>query len=113
MSAGILKRSQTAIEHEINDYEVIERHGASIGCPSLRLVEADPTWAELGCFVVHKSYRKLGKGDAMCEICSFSRRRVGTSSCRKHSKRLSTMCCYDSLWNNQQTPFFLPEHVMW
>ncbi len=66
MSAGILKRrSQTTIEQEINDYTVIERDGAIIGCLSLRFVDGDPTWAELGCFVVHKSYRKLGKGDAM------------------------------------------------
>lgn len=63
---GILKkRESVSIEAEISDYTVITRDGMIIACFSLRTMESDDKnirWAELGCFAVHRDYRKLGKG---------------------------------------------------
>jgi len=63
---GILKpRARTQLEGDIEEFIVIERDGMIIACVSLKIVEGDATWGELGCLAVHQDYRKLGKGDAM------------------------------------------------
>lgn len=78
MKRGILKaRDQSSIEHEIDNYVVIERDGMIIACLSLCVMREDPAWAELGCFAVHDQYRKLGKGDAMMSFVELMANKKG------------------------------------
>lgn len=90
MELGILKlRKRTAIEDNIASYTVIERDGMIIACLSLEIIpsiDGEDKWAELGCFVVHKDYRKLGKGDAILSFAEMYAASLGV----KHLIILST-----------------------
>ncbi|WP_457665555.1 amino-acid N-acetyltransferase [Thiolapillus sp.] len=63
--AGVLvRRSREYIETEINQFIVIERDGAIIGCAALYPFPEEKM-AELACLVIHPDYRKGGRGDQL------------------------------------------------
>ena len=63
--AGVLvRRSREYIEAEIEQFFVIERDHAIIGCAALYPFP-DDRMAELACLVIHADYRKGGRGDQL------------------------------------------------
>jgi len=62
--AGILvERSEAKLEHELRNFFVFTRDGATVACAYLkRFSECS---AELGCLAVHPKYRRGGRGEAM------------------------------------------------
>ncbi|WP_346795595.1 amino-acid N-acetyltransferase [Halomonas sp. Bachu 37] len=62
----LVARSRERLEHEIDDYVVIERDGMVIGCAALH-VFADSGIAELACVAVHQSYRGGERGERLLE----------------------------------------------
>jgi len=62
----LVARSRERLEHEIDDYLVIERDGMVIGCAALHVFpQADI--AELACVAVHTSYRGGERGERLVE----------------------------------------------
>ena len=60
----LVARSRERLEHEIDDYLVIERDGMVIGCAALHVFpQADI--AELACVAVHSSYRGGERGERL------------------------------------------------
>ena len=60
---GILvARSRERLEHEIDDYVVLERDGMVIGCAALHL-SLDAAMGELACVAVHDDYRRGQRGE--------------------------------------------------
>lgn len=65
---GILvPRSQERLESGINDYIVIERDGAIIGCAALHAFP-EASMGELACLVLHPDYRSEGRGERLLEL---------------------------------------------
>ncbi|MFC3285744.1 amino-acid N-acetyltransferase [Litchfieldella rifensis] len=60
----LVARSHERLEHEIDDYLVIERDGMIIGCAALH-VFADATLGELACVAVHDDYRGGARGELL------------------------------------------------
>lgn len=57
----LVARSRERLEHEIDDYLVIERDGMIIGCAALHAF-SDAAMAELACVAVHDDYRGGARG---------------------------------------------------
>lgn len=69
-------RSRERLESEIDNYVVVERDGAVIGCASLSpYPEAD--MAELACLAVDAGYRSAGRGDVLLEAVENEARSGG------------------------------------
>ncbi|BBI48731.1 hypothetical protein HORIV_11520 [Vreelandella olivaria] len=62
----LVARSRERLEHEIDDYMVIERDGMVIGCAALH-VFTDTSIAELACVAVHDNYRGGERGERLVE----------------------------------------------
>ncbi|MCA1773916.1 MAG: amino-acid N-acetyltransferase [Halomonas sp.] len=62
----LVARSRERLEHEIDDYMVIERDGMVIGCAALH-VFPDTGVAELACVAVHSNYRGGERGERLVE----------------------------------------------
>ncbi|MGY4877462.1 amino-acid N-acetyltransferase [Vreelandella aquamarina] len=72
----LVARSRERLEHEIDDYLVIERDGMVIGCAALHIFpQADI--AELACVAVHTSYRGGERGERLVEAIEQRAHRHG------------------------------------
>ncbi|MFG6667233.1 amino-acid N-acetyltransferase [Halomonas sp. HNIBRBA4712] len=60
----LVARSRERLEHEIDDYLVIERDGMVIGCAALHGF-ADSAIGELACVAVHENYRGGERGERL------------------------------------------------
>ncbi|MBN8411737.1 amino-acid N-acetyltransferase [Halomonas denitrificans] len=70
----LVPRSRERLEHEIDDYLVIERDGMVIGCAALHRF-TDASVAELACVAVHPDYRSGARGERLlAEIERLARR---------------------------------------
>ncbi|MCP1313426.1 amino-acid N-acetyltransferase [Halomonas sp. 707D7] len=74
----LVARSRERLEHEIDDYLVIERDGMVIGCAALH-VFADTTVGELACVAVHTSYQGGERGERLVEAIERRARQRGLS----------------------------------
>ncbi|QJQ95151.1 MULTISPECIES: amino-acid N-acetyltransferase [Halomonadaceae] len=71
----LVPRSRDRLEHEIDDYLVIERDGMIIGCAALH-VFSDAGMGELACVAVHDDYRRGARGELLlAEVERHARRR--------------------------------------
>ncbi len=71
----LVPRSRERLEHEIDDYLVIERDGMIIGCAALHGF-GDAQMGELACVAVHDDYRGGSRGELLlAEIERHARRR--------------------------------------
>ncbi|WP_447529616.1 amino-acid N-acetyltransferase [Vreelandella sp. TE19] len=70
----LVARSRERLEHEIDDYQVIERDGMVIGCAALH-VFADAAIGELACVAVHENYRGGERGERLVEAAEQRARR--------------------------------------
>lgn len=75
----LVARSRERLEHEIDDYLVIERDGMVIGCAALHIF-ADARMAELACVAVHSSYRGGERGERLVEAMERRARQQGMQS---------------------------------
>ena len=79
---ALIERSRDVLERDIATYHVFTRDGMIVGCGQLKVWDAangvysgggsgsgggggDSSNGEIGCLVVHKDYRKGGRGDAI------------------------------------------------
>ncbi|MGM0522165.1 MAG: amino-acid N-acetyltransferase [Pseudomonadota bacterium] len=62
----LVARSRERLEHEIDDYVVIERDGMVIGCAALHAF-SDAQLGELACVAVHANYRGGERGERLVE----------------------------------------------
>ena len=60
----LVARTRERLEHEIDDYVVIERDGMIIGCAALHRFP-DAAMGELACLAVHTDYRRGSRGDTL------------------------------------------------
>ncbi|WP_419307652.1 amino-acid N-acetyltransferase [Chromohalobacter israelensis] len=75
----LVARSRERLEHQVDDYWVIERDGMIIGCGALHAYP-DACMGELACVAVHGDYRGGARGDLLlAEIERESRRRGFTA----------------------------------
>lgn len=74
----LVARSRERLEHEIDDYMVIERDGMVIGCAALH-VFPNTTVAELACVAVHGNYRGGERGERLMEALERRARQRGVS----------------------------------
>ncbi|MDK9686369.1 amino-acid N-acetyltransferase [Halomonas sp. LC1] len=74
----LVARSRERLEHEIDDYMVIERDGMVIGCAALH-VFPDTTVGELACVAVHGNYRGGERGERLVEAQERRARQRGLS----------------------------------
>lgn len=71
----LVERSRERLEHEIDDYVVIERDGMVIGCAALHLFP-EARMGELACVAVHGDYRGGARGELLlAEVERRARRR--------------------------------------
>ncbi|MCB1722250.1 MAG: amino-acid N-acetyltransferase [Gammaproteobacteria bacterium] len=76
-AAGVLvKRSRELLEQEIDQFTVIERDGAIIGCAALYPFP-DEGVAELACVAIHGGYRGARRGDALLAHIEGQARKAG------------------------------------
>ncbi|MBS9403216.1 amino-acid N-acetyltransferase [Halomonas sp. TRM85114] len=75
----LVPRSRERLEHEIDDYLVIERDGMIIGCAALHAF-ADAEMAELACVAVHDDYRGGARGELLLAEIERRARRLGLSA---------------------------------
>jgi amino-acid N-acetyltransferase len=74
---GILvRRSRERLETEIDQFMVIERDGAVIGCSGLYCFREDRV-GELACLAVHPDYRRGGRADALLVQVEHQARAAG------------------------------------
>ncbi|PRY65178.1 N-acetylglutamate synthase [Vreelandella songnenensis] len=74
----LVARSRERLEHEIDDYMVIERDGMVIGCAALHLFPGTQV-AELACVAVHGNYRGGERGERLIEALERRARKRGLS----------------------------------
>ncbi|KXS38924.1 MAG: amino-acid N-acetyltransferase [Halomonadaceae bacterium T82-2] len=72
----LVARSRERLEHEIDDYLVIDRDGMIIGCAALHPF-ADAAMAELACVAVHGDYRGGARGALLLAEVERRARRKG------------------------------------
>lgn len=72
----LVPRSRERLEHEIDDYLVIERDGMVIGCAALHRFD-DANVAELACVAVHPDYRSGARGERLLAEIERQARRQG------------------------------------
>jgi amino-acid N-acetyltransferase len=74
----LVKRSREILETEIDNFYIIERENAIIGCAALYPVENTETGirqAELACFAIDREYRSQGRGDKLFDyVCKQAKR---------------------------------------
>ncbi len=72
----LVARTRERLEHEIDDYVVIERDGMIIGCAALHRFP-DAAMGELACLAVHTDYRRGSRGDTLLSEVERRARRHG------------------------------------
>ncbi|MFP4263346.1 MAG: amino-acid N-acetyltransferase [Halomonas sp.] len=72
----LVPRSRERLEHEIDDYVVIERDGMIIGCAALHRFD-DAAMGELACVAVHDDYRGGARGELLLAEVERRARRLG------------------------------------
>lgn len=72
----LVPRSRERLEHEIDDYLVIERDGMVIGCAALHRFD-DANVGELACVAVHPDYRSGARGERLLAEIERQARRQG------------------------------------
>ena len=77
-SGKLVRRSREKLEPEINDYFVIIRDNAVIGCAAMHVYEEE-TYAELACLVVDEQHQKMTKGRELLNAIEQSAREQGIS----------------------------------
>ncbi|HSH56606.1 MAG TPA: amino-acid N-acetyltransferase [Halomonas sp.] len=75
----LVPRSRERLEHEIDDYVVIERDGMIIGCAALHRFD-DAEMGELACVAVHDDYRGGARGELLLAELERRARRQGLSA---------------------------------
>lgn len=75
----LVARSRERLEHEIDDYLVIERDGMVIGCGALQLFTGVDV-AEIACVAVHRDYRGGARGERLVEALEERARQRGIGS---------------------------------
>ncbi|RAR63505.1 N-acetylglutamate synthase [Onishia taeanensis] len=75
----LVPRSRERLEHEIEDYLVIERDGMIIGCAALHEYP-DARMGELACVAVHGDYRGGNRGERLLADAERRARRRGLSA---------------------------------
>ncbi|MBF7053925.1 amino-acid N-acetyltransferase [Halomonas sp. KAO] len=75
----LVPRSRERLEHEIDDYLVIERDGMIIGCAALHRFD-DAEMGELACVAVHDDYRGGARGELLLAELERRARRQGLSA---------------------------------
>ncbi|MDR5906433.1 amino-acid N-acetyltransferase [Franzmannia qiaohouensis] len=75
----LVARSRERLEHEIDDYLVIERDGMIIGCAALHAFR-DAGMGELACVAVHDDYRRGARGGLLLAETERRARRQGLTS---------------------------------
>ncbi|WP_458525654.1 amino-acid N-acetyltransferase [Onishia taeanensis] len=75
----LVPRSRERLEHEIDDYLVIERDGMIIGCAALHEFP-DARMGELACVAVHGDYRGGNRGERLLADVERRARRRGLSA---------------------------------
>ncbi|WNL39720.1 amino-acid N-acetyltransferase [Halomonas sp. PAMB 3232] len=75
----LVARSRARLEHEIDDYQVIERDGMVIGCAALHLF-SEAGVGELACVAVHESYRGGERGERLIEAVERRARKAGLAA---------------------------------
>jgi len=75
----LVPRSRERLEHEIDDYLVIERDGMIIGCAAVHAFK-DAEMAELACVAVHDDYRGGARGELLLAEIERRARRLGLSA---------------------------------
>jgi amino-acid N-acetyltransferase len=76
-SSGMLvARTRERLEHEIEDYVVIDRDGMAIGCAALHGY-AEAKMGELACLAVHDDYRRGARGETLLAEVERRARRQG------------------------------------
>ncbi|SDL38402.1 N-acetylglutamate synthase [Modicisalibacter muralis] len=75
----LVERSRERLEHEIDDYLVIERDGMIVGCAALH-VFPDAHMGELACVAVHKDYRGGARGELLLAEAERRARRHDVAS---------------------------------
>lgn len=75
----LVARSRERLEHEIEDYLVIERDGMVIGCAALHRF-TDETIGELACVAVHDDYRGGKRGELLLAEIERRARRQGLTN---------------------------------
>ncbi|MFI0472126.1 amino-acid N-acetyltransferase [Halomonas sp. HMF6819] len=75
----LVARSRERLEHEIDDYQVIERDGMVIGCAALH-VFSEAGVGELACVAVHESYRGGERGERLIEAVEQRARKTGLAA---------------------------------
>ena len=74
----LVARSRERLEHEINDYRVIERDGMIVGCAALHAF-ADTRMGELACLAVHDDYHGGARGEMLLAEAERQARQQGLS----------------------------------
>ncbi|MBD3894637.1 amino-acid N-acetyltransferase [Halomonas sp. ML-15] len=75
----LVARSRERLEHEIDDYLVIDRDGMIIGCAALHAF-AEAQMGELACVAVHADYRGGARGELLLAETERRARRLGLTS---------------------------------
>lgn len=74
---GTLKfRDRHLIEHEIDNFTVIEHDGVISGCASLKYY-SDTLSAELGCLIVNKNFQGTGEGERLLIDAEIKAKKLG------------------------------------
>ena len=72
----LVRRSREKLETEIDQFVVMERDGAVIGCAALYPLDNDGD-LELACVAVHDDYRKAGRGESLMDAVERQARSSG------------------------------------
>lgn len=75
-SGMLVARTRERLEHEIDDYVVIDRDGMVIGCAALHR-HPDAGMGELACLAVHTDYRRGARGETLLAEIERRARRSG------------------------------------
>lgn len=75
----LVERSRERLEHEIDDYLVIERDGMIVGCAALHIFP-DASMGELACVAVHSDYRGGARGERLLAEVERRARRHGANA---------------------------------
>ncbi|WP_163558022.1 amino-acid N-acetyltransferase [Halomonas sp. NO4] len=75
----LVPRSRERLEHEIDDYLVIERDGMVVGCAALHAF-GEAAMGELACVAIHPDYRGGARGSVLLAEVERRARRLGLSA---------------------------------
>lgn len=74
----LVRRSREKLEHEIDQFLVMERDGTIIASAALYPLDDDGSF-ELACVAVHPDYRNLGRGESLMEDLEHHARSLGAT----------------------------------